>query len=394
MKIGIRFKMRQKRGANAQTLHYLYCTIRIDGVQCSPFTTSISTTKVGWDSKRQLIKGYDEKTHLMNEQLSQIKDDIMGIYNDHRKHGKHITADKLKGLYVHKEQFTPQTLLAYFDKYVEDEKKGRCRKSTITIWTTRYNKIKEYITQELKVKDVELSEITPKFLTRLRNYLTTKARRKYSQTSASYIIQSIRAVLDYAVIEEVLPFNPTSSLKLIYSSKKPMKYLSQNEINALSNHVGYKKGIQMVVDMFLIQCYTGMAYNELVAFNKSHIVNNDGVDMIVIYRGKTLEICKIPLLAPAKVLLEKYSYKLPKVRNDRMNKLIKKAAKQAQLERWSIITTHVGRKTCGCYLLNAGVRMEVVSAILGHKSIKTTERYYVELLTSSVSNELKRTGLI
>ncbi|WP_028522755.1 tyrosine-type recombinase/integrase [Runella limosa] len=394
MKIGIRFKMRQKRGANAQTLHYLYCTIRVDGVQCSPFTTSIATTKSSWDSKRQLIKGYDEKVRLQNEQLNQIRDDIMGLYNDCRKQGKHVTPDKLKSLYVDKEQFTPQTLLAYYTKYVEQEKMGRCRSSTITIWKTRYNKVKEYITQELKVKDIGLSEITPKFLTRLRNYLTTKAKRKYSQTSATYMIQTIRAVLDYAVIEEVLPYNPTSSLKLIYSPKKPMKYLSEHEVQALSNYQGYKKGVKVVVDMFLIQCYTGMAYNELIALNKSNIVNNGGIDMIVIYRGKTLEICKIPLLAPAKVLLEKYNYKLPKVRNDRMNKLIKKAAKQAELERWSIITTHVGRKTCGCYLLNAGVRMEVVSAILGHKSIKTTERYYVELLTSSVSNELKRTGLI
>lgn len=48
------------------------------------------------------------------------------------------------------------------------------------------------------------------------------------------------------------------------------------------------------------------------------------------------------------------------------------------------IHPHTLRRTLGSWLINSGVRLEVVSAILGHASIETTRKYYAELLKSTI----------
>jgi integrase len=54
------------------------------------------------------------------------------------------------------------------------------------------------------------------------------------------------------------------------------------------------------------------------------------------------------------------------------------------------ITTHMGRRTCGYILLNAGVPIAVVSRILGHSSIAQTEKAYARLLDKTIAEEVKK----
>jgi integrase/recombinase XerC len=57
-------------------------------------------------------------------------------------------------------------------------------------------------------------------------------------------------------------------------------------------------------------------------------------------------------------------------------------------ENVSEITPHTLRRTFGSYLLNKGLRLEVVSPLLGHSSTVVTERAYAELLGSTIRDEL------
>jgi integrase len=57
-------------------------------------------------------------------------------------------------------------------------------------------------------------------------------------------------------------------------------------------------------------------------------------------------------------------------------------------ENMSEITPHTLRRTFGSYLLNRGLRLEVVSRLLGHSSTVVTERAYAELLGSTIREEL------
>ena len=59
-------------------------------------------------------------------------------------------------------------------------------------------------------------------------------------------------------------------------------------------------------------------------------------------------------------------------------------------ENVSSITPHTLRRTFGSYLLNRGLRLEVVSRLLGHSSTVVTERAYAELLGTTIRDA--RTG--
>jgi integrase len=52
------------------------------------------------------------------------------------------------------------------------------------------------------------------------------------------------------------------------------------------------------------------------------------------------------------------------------------------------VTPHTLRRTFGSYLLNRGLRLEVVSKLLGHASTTVTERAYAELLDETARREL------
>ena len=59
-------------------------------------------------------------------------------------------------------------------------------------------------------------------------------------------------------------------------------------------------------------------------------------------------------------------------------------------ENLSEVTPHTLRRTFGSDLLNRGLRLEVVSKLLGHASTVVTERAYAELLDDTMRRELLR----
>jgi integrase len=54
-------------------------------------------------------------------------------------------------------------------------------------------------------------------------------------------------------------------------------------------------------------------------------------------------------------------------------------------ERLSAVSPHTLRRTYGSDLLNRGVRIEVVSALLGHADSRTTARAYAQLLEATIA---------
>jgi site-specific recombinase XerD len=57
-------------------------------------------------------------------------------------------------------------------------------------------------------------------------------------------------------------------------------------------------------------------------------------------------------------------------------------------ENRSTISPHTLRRTFGSDLLNKGLRLEVVSKLLGHANTTVTERAYAHLLGHTIRNEL------
>jgi len=67
-------------------------------------------------------------------------------------------------------------------------------------------------------------------------------------------------------------------------------------------------------------------------------------------------------------------------------KLVRRVGERAELARR--LTPHKLRRTFGSHLLNRGLRIEVVSALLGHSHVGITQKSYAQLLDSTVKAEV------
>ena len=54
------------------------------------------------------------------------------------------------------------------------------------------------------------------------------------------------------------------------------------------------------------------------------------------------------------------------------------------------ISSHFARHSAGMLLLNNGVRLEVVAKVLGHSSVKITEKVYASVLKKTVAMEMSK----
>ena len=76
---------------------------------------------------------------------------------------------------------------------------------------------------------------------------------------------------------------------------------------------------------------------------------------------------------PAMEILKKYNFKLPVITNQQYNMRLKVLASYAGINKR--LTSHVGRHSFATWALSSGVPLPVVSKMLGHKKISTTEIY-------------------
>jgi len=371
---------------------WLYIRLRVNGVPTTDISTGISFDVGTWDAKKRRIRGYSAKIDEKNRAIAKIEDDLLTLYNDLRQSGVNPTAEMIKDLYLSKPIVTPslkatyKAFLAYHRQKVRHSSFG-CHKSS-------FNSLVEYLT-DTNQENVTLDSITRNWAARYHAYLIQK--RQISISTANRLVQSISQVLDFAVFQDELESNPLRLFKLPKGKTKEIKFLGENELIQLSNYQFPEKRLQEIVDLFLFSSFTGLAYRDLMEFDpkKHQKTDPDGTHYISISRHKTGTHCYIPLLEEARTILTKYDgIPLPKFRNDVMNAEIKRVAEMVGIRNPNELTMHVARKTAGTLLLNRGVPLHIVSKVLGHTSVRTTEKHYASLLNHTVKTNFKKLGLL
>ena len=148
-------------------------------------------------------------------------------------------------------------------------------------------------------------------------------------------------------------------------------------------------------DVFYFNCLVGLRYSDLDNLKKTHLVEEDGIPIIVLKTQKTGTEVQVPVVNKAMNILMRYKFDLPKFKIQNFNRYIKEVGKLAGLEEevsvsrgtqgnqiteetrplYAWLTSHVMRKTFATNALNKGISIENISSILGHSSVKITEGY-------------------
>lgn len=159
-----------------------------------------------------------------------------------------------------------------------------------------------------------------------------------------------------------------------------IKFLKEAERNAIEA-LELQGGEEVARDLFIFSCYTGLAYSDLVKITKADVEKLNGKLVIEDKRQKTGSGYHIVLLPKAIEILRKYDYNLNRLSNQKCNSFLKIIAHRCDIK--INLTMHVGRHTFATWALQKGVRIEVVSKMLAHADITTTQ-IYAKLLQDEV----------
>lgn len=363
-----------KKKINKKGESPIYCRITVNGKR-TELSTGIFTTSSKWCNGK--IKGSETENSLLDKitySLNEIKNKF--VFNN-----LEFTAESIKQAYLYKSPILPCiTVQQLFDEFFESEKKRINKQSeTLTYYKRRIKPFLAFLAEK-KSKGIAITEIKPRLADELTDWLLIT--KNYNPNYALKIIQISKMMFNFALKKQYVTMNPFAFVK-IKGKQKPLIVLSKEELNSIMNHKFAIVRLQQVADLFLLQCFTGMAYVDIMNFDKKTHLQND---FICINRQKSETESLIPVLPQTRSLLEKYAYQIPKISNQKYNSYIKEVAEIVGIEKQ--LTTHIGRKTCGSILLNEGVSIEVVSRILGHRDTKITQHIYARVNELRITREM------
>ena len=252
--------------------------------------------------------------------------------------------------------------------------------------------LQSFIKHKFRAKDIQLKALRSNFLNQYEYYLKTE--KNFQQSTLNKAIQRFRKVIRYAVAEDYLAKDPF----LLYKAKRVKKevlFLPPGQLKKLELTDFKILRIQQIKDMFVFCCYTGLGFKEMVNLKKQNITTEfDGELWLNINRAKTSKSYKVSLLPKAKEIIEQYNdesreYVFPSISNAHFNAYLKEIADVVGIE--FNLTHHIARKTfASTVLLFNNVPIEIVSALLGHSKIQTTQESYGKVVEKRISLEMKK----
>ncbi len=330
-------------------------------------STSIRLYSDQWNEKKKVVNS------VHSIQLNAMLDGMMGKLNDF-----------ILDLFRNGQQFDFEKLNAFLDKSnhsdsfiefvrtrIEDradiEESTRKQHRTLLQSLEKFGKINC------------MDDLTKANITLYDEFLHQQG---ISQPTIYNYHKRLKRYLHEAMKFGMLETDPYTGLHFERGKFEKRKYLTDEELGMIRSCKINMPSIDRVRDLFLFQCYTGLAYADFEKFDfERDVEEREGKYIIADRRKKTNEDYKIVLLTPAIDILKKYDYKLPVISNQQYNIMLKVVAQFAGIDK--NITTHMGRHTFAVFALNSGVPIEIVAKMLGHTNIRTTQ-IYAKVLDSEV----------
>jgi integrase len=119
---------------------------------------------------------------------------------------------------------------------------------------------------------------------------------------------NLKKVINLAVLEGKMAVNPFKNYKTVYKDT-PQVYLEGHEVTLIEKARLCKNNHLLVRDLFVFQCFTGVAYTDLINLKFADItVDGQQRSWIIKPRQKSGITSTIPLLPPALELIHKYNF--------------------------------------------------------------------------------------
>jgi len=242
--------------------------------------------------------------------------------------------------------------------------------------------------EQYKGNNITFGEIDKKFIVGFIDYLRTAksaivlkdgTTSAIAQNTANKLYHLLKSTLNKAVFDEIIDTNPC--IKISDNDKpKPettkKEYLTKEEVKKLietnCNNDNLKRA-------FIFCCLTGIRFSDIRKIKFSDVKTD--------FLGKNIEFKQQKTRKPIIIQISNEALKwMPDIEGkpltDYIFTLPKNESANAQLKRWcksagitKHITFHCSRHTAATLNITLGTPIEVVSKLLGHNKIATTQIY-------------------
>ena len=373
----------------------IYQRITINGIRIE-LSTSRFVEKAKWNTEAGKMKGTSEEARTINSYLDILKSKIYETEKWMVNNNQDINAQTFKNklLGIEENQRKLVTIFEDHNKKMKELIGKEFSINTYKKYKTTLSHTKEFLIKQYRINDISIKQVDIVFLNDF-DYFLRNTKNCNNNSTIKYIRNFGKIVKQcYANgwIERDPFLNYKGKVKEIDRT-----YLSQEEIENLLNKEFKIKRLELVRDMFLFSCFTGLAYVDVKNLTTSHIsIGIDGEKWIFTHRQKTETASKIPILPISQMIIDKYENHpqclnenrlLPILSNQKMNAYLKELADICGIEKE--LTFHIARHTFATTVtLTNGVPIESVSKMLGHKNLRTTQ-HYAKVLDIKVSDDMK-----
>lgn len=351
-------------------------------------TTGVKVYRDQWSEKSHIIKRSD--MYELNDEIDVIKDRIDNYIRELKKNMEIFSWEDFEAFLTYKpEDKIRETFIEYANRRISERtdispgtRRNHVKVMNVLSEFGRINTFDELTKQNI----LSFYEwLMARKVTKILPDGTSNEQTMAQQTVASYM-KCLKVYIHDAMLHGLIDSDPSDGLKIKRGESEPNRWLTETEVRKIEKADMPSGSLQRVKDRFLIQCYTGLSYSDLMDLNIEKVEEVNGNPVIVGNRIKTGEPYTIAVLPEIKEILEKYDYHIPKITDEQYNVRLKVLAEIAGINKR--LASHWARRTFACMMINRGVRAETLAQMMGHSDMRTTMEFYARMKKDTVVNEM------
>lgn len=366
--------------------------IYINNERLSLGSTGIAVVKTQWDCVNEKIKGRTTEALSINLELDNIRNGLQNIYRK-LEDSDDLCLERIKTEFLGK-KVDIDTIMQLFDKHNADiaQQVGlSIAPATLQKYNVCKRRFAEFLQQNYKRSDLKLSELTFTVIREFDIYLRTIVGQ--NPNTATKTMKTFKTIVILGGKMGVIHHDPFLNHRF-HLEPVNRGFLTDEEILKIANKQLGLQRLELVRDIFIFSCFTGLAYIDVANLTPDHIVTIGDKQWIMTQRQKTSVSTNVLLLDIPKSIIAKYgdqTYRegklFPMLSNQKTNAYLKEIADICGIKK--NLTFHLARHTFATMSLSKGVPIESVSKMLGHTNIKTTQ-IYARITNKKIEHDMEQ----
>ena len=259
-----------------------------------------------WSQTKERCTGKDSKSVEVNRYLESVKLRLYEIHRTLEDENKLINPMEIKRRFLgldEKHKMFFQVFQEHNDKCRELIGKDYA-KVTISRFDTCLKYFKEMLLKQYHLKDIPMKEINNAIIQDYIHFL--KSKKNLQENTVIRYMKVVKKITNMALANDWIDKNPFMNIHF-HEQEVHKEFLTKEELEILRTKVFNVPRLELVRDIFLFQCWTGLAFIDVSELKPEHLVtDNEGNIWIRKARQKTKIMCNIPLLDIPLAILDKY----------------------------------------------------------------------------------------